>query len=198
MSTEEQGSTPSGLEFLKDITGIETFRAASTGTRYATIAKAKGLALAIAAKVTTMGPVAVLYVRVRAQKLEPWANLSEAGDVFGFHELTEKSPEHSSMEVAIPLSLTTVGPHEVGKIIEKYDLVGKIVDGIYARIAFPTVPKNVTREYLLNVFTDSFPSEPPKNLVEDEYVVCFNGEDIGNLVTKILTRLSPKAPADAS
>lgn len=172
--------TVTGLEFLKGFNGMETMVARHTGTRYGVLAKNKGLVLAVTPKIEVTGEMIGIIVRVRAERLEDWANLEDALNVFGFPELVTKSETHSSMDVVVWLSRPGVGMYDIGKIIADEKIVEKVMDAIYDRAEKASVvgltDKELAVEYMKNVFSDNLPSEPVKNFGPEDRIVCMGKE----------------------
>ncbi len=149
---------------LLDFKGVKTFTS-EYKTRYAIVAEKKGLSLSIAPKLG-IGPLICIVLRVRAQKMEDWANLSDAGNVFGFPELEERGAKHASTDIVVVVGVSPITPYVVGKAIAENKVVEKLIDAIAARLgkagAETLVEKEALVEYVRNVFEDQIPSDEPK------------------------------------
>ena len=174
---------------LGDFKGIKTFQSAYDST-YGIIAEAKGLHLSILPKLAAhpFSPFIGIYIRVRAQKAQEWANLSDAASIFGVPELVEKSPDHASIEFYIPVALQgTVLPYMLGKRIIENKLYEKIVDNIADRVqkagSSLVADRETIVQYINSKLVDNFPTEEPKNITE--FPVFVGDENINKGLTAI-------------
>lgn len=153
--------------------GLKTFPS-GYGTTYATVALAKGLSLSFTPKIESSGPVVGIFLRVRAQKEDPSANLSAAEDLFGF-PFVEKSPNHASTEIFIAVELQPTDPFRVGQKVHEQGLVDKLLDELYSRVTKAgtkmLAPVSVLKEYVTSRLEDSIPTSAPKTITEFPVVV---------------------------
>jgi hypothetical protein len=141
--------------------GVETY-VSGYGTTYAVVAKKDGLSLAVAPKVL-VGKVIGVALRLRAEKVSDYADLSKCRSVFNFPELEERTPQHWSTTIFVVIGLAPVSPLTLGKIIESNKIVATLIDAVEGRLASVGVsfglPKELIYEYARNVVEDAFPSE---------------------------------------
>lgn len=188
--------------FLSAVTAsgdTTTFSAKGTGTRYLTIATAKGLMLAVTPKVKA-APIIGIFLRVRAQKAEVWANLDDANQLFGFPFL-DKSDVHKSVEVYVPVAKLPATVQQIGKAIETNKLIKLLVDTVCDRVekagAQISIPRDTIIEYIRNIFMDAIPSEDPALKLVPEFTVAIGEKEIITVLKKAIKHFAdqPAQPA---
>jgi hypothetical protein len=180
---EQQPAASASSETVKGLlggfNGVETFKAKATGTVYGIIAEAKGLTLAIAPKITPAMGLIGIFVRVRVQKKEEWANLADGPALFGF-PVNPKSHDHSSCEAFVAVSLQPCTPYQVGKVIEEKAILESLVAELQKRVESAgqklVISPDAVVMYLKNVFDTVLPTEEQKQI--DEFPVCVGDEEI--------------------
>lgn len=174
---------------IGDFKGLKTLTNTETGTIYGIIAEAKGLTLSISPRIDArpLFPFVGIYVRVRAQKKEDWANLDAAGELFGLYELIQKSVKHASVEFFTVVGAHPCTPYEVGKVINDNHLFEHILDLIIERVEKAggklLAEKSVIRDYMLEQVKDALPTEPSKQ--PHEFPVMIGPEQISKHLGKL-------------
>lgn len=176
-----------------DFKGIK-FKTSGYGTPYGTIAEKDGLLFAVAPKVVGPNPIAALFVRVRAEQQQDWANVVQAPDVFGFPELTQKSKTHMSTDVYVAVGTRPITGKHVHEIIAERKLVESVVNTIADRLekagAKLLVPRSVIVEFIREKYADQIPDEEEKML--EEFPVVIGDKAISKRLTDIFEKYYEK------
>lgn len=190
---DPQEAANTAKDLIGGFSGVKTFTA-QTGTIYGVIAEAKGLSLAIAPKIAPSSGFVGIYTRVRVQKEESWADLSEGPALFGFPEMTEKSSRHSSCEAFVAVALQPTSPYQVGKTIENHAILESLIEAIQKRVEDAgqklTVSPELLVMYLRNVFESVLPTEEPAYI--KEFPVCIGDKEIVTQVKALFEKYGKK------
>lgn len=188
--------------------GLTTVKNEETGTIYGVIAKAKGLTLSLSPRIDARFDVPFIgvFVRVRAQKEEEWANLDDAGSLFGISELAQKSESHASVEFFTVVAAHPCTPYECAQIIANNKIFENTLDLIASRVEKAgckmLAEKLVILDYMLEQVKDTLPSEPTKH--PKEFPILIGGTAIVNYMHKLAVefgyikkkaKAAPKPPA---
>jgi len=150
---------------------VKTMGGTEQKSVYVVFAEKNGLALGFRGDVVPQlgAKVIMLFARIRCQKQEDWANLSDGPNLFNLPQLAEKGPKHSSFEAGMIVAKLPVTPYQVSQIVKQQDLIGKMVDAILGMLP-KTIKPIVTREqlvmYLANKLEDQLPDTEEVPLTE--------------------------------